>query len=230
MASVPPQPIQPAQPASTPSPATDRGEHQWPPIAAVAATIGLQLLLPDRLTPGPHLLVPAIELVLLVGLMIAAPWRLQAPHLWRRRMALAATGLASLANGISLVLLTRLLLDRNVTQAHALVISGAVIWLTNVLIMGLWFWEVDAGGPGSRAAGLAGDPDFLFPQMTMRSLAQPWRPRFPDYFYVALTNATAFSPTDTMPLSVTAKMLMSVQSLISLVTATLVIARAVNIL
>lgn len=217
--------------SSASSPPTSSEPH-WPPVLAVTATIVLQVLLPDRLTGVPHLLVPLLEALLLTGLIIAAPWRLEGPHHWRRRLSLAATCLATLANAVSLVLLIRLLLDRNVSNAHALVISGAVIWITNVLIMSLWFWELDRGGPGHRAARMGDAPDFLFPQMTLHAdLAQPdWRPLFPDYLYVSLTNATAFSPTDTMPLSITAKLLMSTQSLISLVTATLVIARAVNIL
>ena len=109
--------------------------------------------------------------------------------------------------------------------------AGALIWLTNVLIFGLWYWEADRGGPGQRAAGLDGPPDLLFPQMSDdRIEPEDWRPGFIDYLYVSLTNATAFSPTDTMPLSPTAKGIMGLQSLVSLVTIGLVISRAVNIL
>lgn len=99
-----------------------------------------------------------------------------------------------------------------------------------MLLFSLWYWEIDRGGPGLRAAGRDGWPDFLFPQMNDDGLSPAWRPQFVDYLYVSLTNATAFSPTDTMPLSATVKLMMSLQSLISLVTLGLVIARAVNIL
>ena len=99
------------------------------------------------------------------------------------------------------------------------------------MIFGLWYWETDRGGAGMRAAGRDGPPDFLFPQMTDDAI-EPlnWRPQFIDYLYVSLTNNLALSPTDTMPLSRTAKSIMGVQSLISVVTIALVISRAVNIL
>ena len=101
----------------------------------------------------------------------------------------------------------------------------------NVLIFALWYWELDRGGPGRRAAGHDAAPDFLFPQMTDDRIEPPgWRPRFVDYVYVSLTNATAFSPTDTMPLTPMAKSVMGGQALVSLVTIGLIVARAVNVL
>ena len=106
-----------------------------------------------------------------------------------------------------------------------------LIWLTNFLIFALWYWELDRGGPGKRAAGHDAAPDFLFPQMSDdRIEPRDWRPQFIDYLYVSLTNATAFSPTDTMPLSRMAKTIMGVQAIVSLVTLGLIISRAVNIL
>lgn len=219
----------PRAPSYPPPP---RGEAHWPPELTVAVAIGLQLLLPDRLTILSHWLLPGIETLMLILLIVASPQRLEGEHALRRRIALIVTALASIANGISVVLLTRLLLHRNVANGHQLVVAGAVIWLTNVLIFALWYWELDRGGPGSRAAGHDGPPDFLFPQMSddLAVIAAGWRPRYPDYLYVSLTNATALSPTDTMPLSIAAKMVMSLQALISLVTMALVVARAVNIL
>ena len=99
------------------------------------------------------------------------------------------------------------------------------------MIFGLWYWEIDRGGPGRRAGGEDGPPDFLFPQMSDDAIEPAnWRPQFIDYLYVSLTNAAAFSPTDTMPLSHTAKMVMGLQSIISIVTIGLIISRAVNIL
>ena len=106
-----------------------------------------------------------------------------------------------------------------------------LIWLTNFLLFALWYWELDRGGPGRRAAGRDQPPDFLFPQMSDdRIEPRNWRPRFIDYLYVSLTNATAFSPTDTMPLTPMAKSVMGIQSLVSLVTLGLIVARAVNVL
>jgi len=194
------------------------------------AAIALQLVLPHRLNLGSHWILPGLEVVMLVVLVVGSPQRVQGPHSRRRVLSLVITGLVSLANGISLVLLSRLLLDHTESQGKSLITSGALIWLTNVLLFALWYWELDREGPGLRAAGRDGEPDFLYPQMTELELFPDWRPRFSDYLYVSLTNATAFSPTDTMPVSEQAKLLMGLQSLISLVTIGLVVARAVNIL
>jgi hypothetical protein len=139
-------------------------------------------------------------------------------------------------NLFSLILLSDLLLNGSKANGKSLITSGALIWLTNVIIFALWYWESDRGGPAARAAGATKRTDFLFPQMTLDRMAferwcEPrWTPAFLDYLYVSLTNATAFSPTDTMPLTALAKSLMGIQSLISLVTIGLVVARAVNIL
>jgi uncharacterized membrane protein len=193
--------------------------------------IGLQLLLPTRLTEGPRWLVPALEVLLLAGLTASTPRQLQKEHRRRRAAALIMTGLVSLANIGSLVLLSRELLRHASPNGRELIAAGALIWITNVIIFGLWYWETDRGGPGVRAAGHDRAPDFLFPQMTDDRI-EPlfWRPLFIDYLYVSLTNATAFSPTDTMPLTPRAKAIMSVQSLVSLITIGLVVSRAVNIL
>jgi hypothetical protein len=118
-----------------------------------------------------------------------------------------------------------------VNDGHALIISGMLIWLTNFLIFALWYWEIDRGGPGKRAAGHDGPPDFLFPQMADDRIEPlQWRPKFIDYLYVSLTNNTAFSPTDTMPLTPIAKSIMGVQATVSLLTIGLIVSRAVNIL
>ena len=138
----------------------------------------------------------------------------------------------SLTTLISLVLLARFLLDGRHAHGHALLFAGAVLWLTNVLIFGIWYWEIDRGGPAHRLvhSNRTEPPDFLFPQLSQPGLAPGWRPRFVDYLYTSYTNATAFSPTDTLPLSALAKLLMAIQSLIALITTLLVIARAVNVL
>ncbi len=218
------------EPPRSTYPPPPRGEAHWPPQLVVAVAIALQLLLPQRLSAGPRWLIPALEILLLVTLLIASPFRIERRHPTRRRLAVAVTGLASVANAISLALLCHYLFQHNVTQGHALIIAGVLIWLTNVLIFSLWYWEMDRGGPGTRAGALDGPPDMLFPQMATVELCPGWRPQFADYLYVSLTNATAVSPTDTMPLSVQAKLLMGLQSLVSLITIGLIISRAVNIL
>lgn len=207
-------------------------EAFWPIQVTVLAAIGLQIGLSKRLTVGPSWLVPALEGVLLFGLSMATPRQLEHEHKARRRAAIALTAFVSAANVFSLVELTHFLLhSKTITYGRELIISGMLIWLTNFLIFALWYWELDRGGPGRRAAGHDGAPDFLFPQMSDdRIEPRYWRPRFVDYLYVSLTNATAFSPTDTMPLTPMAKLIMGVQSIVSLVTLGLVISRAVNIL
>jgi uncharacterized membrane protein len=198
----------------------------------VLVAIAIQLLLPDRLVVGPRWLIPSLEGALLIGMFIATPRQLEHEHSRRRGVALGLTAFVSAANIYSLGALTHYLLHRNPAGGgHSLIIAGTLIWLTNFLIFALWYWETDRGGPGRRAAGHDGPPDFLFPQMTDDRI-EPlhWRPGFIDYLYVSLTNATAFSPTDTMPLTPTTKSIMGVQALVSLVTIGLIISRAVNIL
>lgn len=123
------------------------------------------------------------------------------------------------------------LISGGITSATELLASGGSIWLTNVVIFSLWFWDLDRGGPGARAQAIESHPDFIFPQMSDPDYAPDhWHPNFFDYLYMSFTNASAFSPTDVLPLTRWAKMLMLVQSFTSLLTVGLVIARAVNIL
>jgi uncharacterized membrane protein len=214
-----------------PYPPPPSPEPFWPAQATILSAIVLQVALPERLTAGPSWLVPALEGALLIGMFMATPRQLEQEHARRRRVALSLTALVTAANIYSLYALTHLLLHGKVKNGHELIVSGILIWLTNFLIFALWYWEMDRGGPGKRAAGHDLTPDFLFPQMSDdRIEPRDWRPRFIDYLYVSLTNATAFSPTDTMPLSAAAKGTMGVQALVSLVTLGLIVSRAVNIL
>jgi uncharacterized membrane protein len=219
-----PQPGRPYPPPASPEPF-------WPAQLTVLGAIALQLALPERLTVGPSWLIPVLEGALLVGMFFATPRQLEHEHSRRRHAALGLTAFVSAANIYSLGALTHYLLHSHVKNGQELIVSGVLIWLTNFLIFGLWYWETDRGGPGRRAAGHDGQPDFLFPQMSDdRIEPRDWRPQFIDYLYVSLTNATAFSPTDAMPLTPTAKSIMGVQSLVSLVTIGLIVSRAVNIL
>jgi uncharacterized membrane protein len=214
-----------------PYPPPPESEPFWPAQVTILTAIALQLLLPSRLTVGPTWLVPGMEAVLLFGMFMATPRQLEHEHPRRRRVALGLTAFVTAANIYSLAALTHFLLHHNVQDGSRLIASGVLIWLTNFLIFGLWYWETDRGGPGRRASGEDGQPDFLFPQMTDDRI-EPlhWRPKFIDYLYVSLTNATAFSPTDTMPLTPTAKSIMGIQAMVSLVTIGLIVSRAVNIL
>ena len=223
------QPTSAARRRDYPPPA--QPEPVWPAQVTVLAAIGLQVLLPARLTVGPNWLMPVLEGVLLVVFVAVTPNQIEFEHTRRRRLAIGLTLFVTAANVYALGALTHFLLHRNVSNGRELIVSGTLIWLTNFLLFGLWYWEVDRGGPGRRAAGRDSEPDFLFPQMQDDTIEpRHWRPQFLDYMYVSLTNATAFSPTDTMPLTIQAKSIMGVQALVSLVTIGLIVSRAVNIL
>jgi uncharacterized membrane protein len=223
------------------APAIPTAGRRYPPPAraesaiwsqlTILAAIGLQFTLPNRLDAGPRWVIPSLEAALLVGLSIATPRQLEYHHPGRRRVALMLAAFVSAANIASLYLLSHELFRHATPNGRQLIVSGALIWLTNVLIFGLWYWEVDRGGPGKRAAGQDEAPDFLFPQMTDDRIEPlSWRPQMLDYLYLSLTNAAAFSPTDTLPLTLRVKSLMGVQSIVSLVTLGLIVSRAVNIL
>jgi hypothetical protein len=201
------------------------------PQLVVAAAILLDLSLPQKLTIGPSWLLPVVEGVLLIGLLVASPMPQVRHSPLRRRIAIALIGVVSAVNIFSLVELCHYLLQGRRESGHALILAGMVLWVTNVLLFALWYWELDRGGPVQRARGSDAAPDFLFPQMsTPKHAPAGWTPGLIDYLYVSFTNASAFSPTDTMPLTPSAKSLMGTQALAALITVGLVVARAVNIL
>jgi hypothetical protein len=219
----------------------------WMARASVVVIVGLQLLLVNPLTIGPRWLAPATEIALLVPLSIATAWaqdqvvRATSDHHWhmiakRRRMiralAVLMTALISLMNLGSLIMLVGALLGGTAgNNGKTLLVDALDIWAINVVAFALWYWSMDHGGPAARGISQRTVTDFLFPQMTMEPQSEEdWSPGFVDYLFLSYTNATAFSPTDTMPLTSRAKMLMMAQSAISLLTIALVAARAVNIL
>lgn len=208
------------------------GENRLPVALAVLLAIAAQLALPDHLTLGPRFLMPVLETILLVALSIANPVRLEREHPALRIVALALVVCLIVANSGSAALLIKSLLEgKGSDSARTLFGNGAAIYLTNIVAFALCYWELDRGGPFSRAAARDNLPDFLFPQMATPEIAdQEWEPYFFDYLYVSFTNATAFSPTDTMPLSRWSKLAMMVQSIVALATVGLVVARAVNVL
>ena len=210
-----------------------QGEARWQPAVATAAAVALQFPLPGRLVlVHPVWLLPALESLLLLILVIANPRRIDRQSRALRLLGLILTALLSLANAYSVARLAVGLVQGTLgNSAGPLLVTGGVIWLTNVIIFGLWYWEFDRGGPAARANADRMYPDFQFVQMVSPQLAPPdWEPAFADYLYLAFTNAAAFSPTDVMPMSRWAKLAMTVQSAISILTVALVVARAVNIL
>lgn len=208
------------------------GEQRWPSAVSLAAMIGLQAALPERFSAGPRWLLPVLELVLIGVLMAADPGRMERDSNPLRYLGLGLIALASLGNAWSIgTLVHDIAAGRDIGSAAHLLASGGAVWLINVLVFGVWYWELDRGGPLQRSLGTQETPDFVFPQMTSPDLApKDWEPQFADYLYVSFTNAMAFSPTDTMPMSRWTKVVMLLQSILSLVIVGLVIAGAVNAL
>lgn len=208
------------------------GENRLPVAAAIAVAIALQLVLPSRLVIGPAWLLPSLEGLLFIGLTTANPRRLNRTSNAIRVASVGLIALITVANAFATARLIDGLVDGTMGDSAGVLISrGASVYITNIIVFALWYWEWDQGGPVSRSRGLRKYPDFLFPQMAQPDLTPPdWKPNFIDYLYVSFTNAAAFSPTDTLPLSRWAKMLMLVQSAVALLTVAFVIARAVNVL
>jgi uncharacterized membrane protein len=219
----------------------------WPTLAVLSAAT-LYATLPDRFISGnsavgvfaaARWIVPALSVLLLVPLVLSVPQqrllksasaRASALRLSRRIASLGVIALISAANAASIVLLVHLLVNGSKTQANLLLRAGIHMWVMNVLVFALWYWQLDGGGPVERRLESSRARDFLFPQQSIGESPERWQPNFLDYLYVSYTNATAFSPTDAMPLTTWAKMLMMIQSAASLVLAIMVVARAVNIL
>jgi hypothetical protein len=219
-----------------------RHEPRWHASLAVVAAMVLYITLPPRLTIGPAWVAPALVLLLLIPLSILVPRR----HRETRRTrfwSILLIAIVNFFNLTSVLLLVGGLFRPEKAALHAagiLLRTGAQIWATNILVFALWFWELDGDGPDARAHANAATEfegaDFLFPQMQMalaggddmQCIDRNWKPQFIDYLYLAFTNSTAFSPTDTMPLSRWAKILMTVEALISLITIAIVVARSIN--
>lgn len=206
-------------------------EQRLPVTLAVIAMIVLQSRVPEHLSLFRWWILPVIEAVILAVLVAANPRRVDQNSMRLRLLSLLLIAVASLANAWAAGSLIVGLVHGAGTDASALLLTGANIWFTNIVIFALWYWDLDRGGPTARACAVRRYPDFLFPQMTAPDLAGPdWEPQFVDYLYLAFTNATAFSPTDTLPFSRWSKLGMMLQAGISLITGALIIARAVNIL
>ncbi len=222
--------------------APSRHEPRWHASLAVVAAMLLYITLPPRLTIGPVWAAPAIVLLLLIPLSILVPRR----HRETRRTRFWSITLIAIVNFFNLASVLLLVgglfrPEKAVLHSAAILLrTGAQIWATNILVFALWFYELDGDGPDARAhAGSATEfenADFLFPQMTMalaggdgmQCIDKNWKPQFIDYLYLAFTNSTAFSPTDTMPLSRWSKVLMTVEAVISLITIAIVVARSIN--
>ena len=208
-------------------------EARWPAIVALLAICGINLALPPSLVAGPRWLSLALVSALLIPSTLA---HRRGRHDVNRILTFVVLGIVAAGLGASLVLLVTVLPDHKESPLE-LLRSAAALWFSNVLLFALWYWRLDAGGPHQRDLRPGhSDGAFLFPQMTMTAEARSetgnadWSPRFIDYLFLAFNTSTAFSPTDVPVLSRWAKVLMMLQSIISLVIVALLAARAVNIL
>ena len=222
-------------------PRSSRGENRFPPALAVVVAAVAYAALPDSLLVGPRLAIPVVEIALLAALLVTNPRRLVRQTRWSRAVSIV---LACIVIATNLVALGMLVASLGAERGGMpLLVAGMQVWLTNVIGFGLLFWEVDRGGPVARQTVTRDrlpPADWRFSQDENQdavqevaagsSISTNWRPHFVDYLYVSLTNSSAFSPTDTMPLSPRAKCLMGLEATAALLTALLVVAKAVGAL
>ena len=212
-------------------------ESRWPVLVALLSAIAMQAAIPKRYTVVPRWPLLLMEGALVAVLLIINPVRLTRPTKLGKAASLLLLAAITIDNTASAMVLDYHIVTGTVSNDAALLLgSGAAVFITNIIVYGIWYWEIDLGGPFARAGVTERTPerrypDFLFPQMDVRRLApKDWEPRFLDYLYVSLTNVMAFSPTDTMPLTRRAKAMMALQALVAVSTIALVFARAVNVL
>jgi uncharacterized membrane protein len=209
------------------------GEKRWPMAVTLMVAIALPLLLPAKFSLGPIWLISVLEAVLLLTLTVADPGRID-----RRSAAIRTLSLVLVAILVvgAAAITARLVVDliRGGPETHSpgqLLRVGSIAWLYVIIAFSFLYWELDGGGPEARSRAQPEFPDLVFPEHLNPRIARPtWRPEFFDYLYLAFTDATAFSPTDVMPVARWAKLAMAVQATACLVVLGLVIARAVNIL
>ncbi len=224
------------------APRLGRGsEHRFPAALAIVVGAALYAALPSSLILGSRFVIPGLEMVLLLAVLVYNPRRFTRQTTLSRVLSLALVVIIGLANLVSLVLLVRALIHGSATDSHKLLLAALQVWLTNIIVFGLAYWELDRGGPVKRATLSRAElppADFRFSQdedadavaevAASASDRADWAPVLVDYLYVSLTNSSAFSPTDTMPLSSRAKLLMGIQASAALIVSLLVIARAVG--
>jgi uncharacterized membrane protein len=208
------------------------GEHRWPMAIAVLTAAVLHALLPEELRLQQSSVLPWLVFVLLVLLVIGDPGRINRVRTWSRVVTDVLIAFITLANAYAAVMLVVGIVDNaSFETPRELLFAGGAVWVTNVIAFALWFWDLDQGGAAERARGTTRSPAFVFPEMQHTAHVRPgWYPTFIDYLAFSFATATAFSPTDVSAVKPWAKVLVVTESLLSLALATLVIARAINIL
>jgi uncharacterized membrane protein len=210
------------------------GERRWPMAAAVLLAGVLRLFLPTQLRLDDA---RPVALVVLVALMIALiagdPGRIDRQATWLRVLTGVLIGLITFINAGSSVRLVYAIIKTEpfTNDPNILLVSGGIIWLTNMIAFGLWYWDLDRGGAAARALGTGTLPAFMFPEMSNPEFVRDgWYPSFVDYLHLSYSTSMAFSPTDVSAIKPWAKLMMMAEETISLVVGILVVARAVNIL
>ena len=205
------------------------GETRWSAMAVVLATLAMQIVLPGGMAVKPWWLLPSVSALLVIALLLINPGKVDQFSTVERTISMLLVAAVTLVNGGAAVQLVYGIANGSLTVAGSVLVSGGIVWWTNIVAFSLWYWEFDRGGPARRAQGRAEFPDLQFPQMADPDLAhRDWEPSYWDYLYFSFTNAAAFSPTDVMPLRVWAKMTMMLQAIISLILAVTVVAWAIN--
>jgi hypothetical protein len=223
-----------APPPVTSAGAAGRGEHWWPVALAIVVAAVLHVALPAKYRVDPAWVVPAVLLALLAALIIGDPGRIDRQKTWLRITTGTMIAFITLANLLAAVHLVRDIITNNklfASNATGLLATGGVIWATNVIAFGLWYWNLDRGGAAARAHHPQANPAFVFPEMLHTGYVPgTWVPEFAGYLSLAFWTATAFSPTDISAIRRWAKLLMMIEAMVSLAIGVLVVARAVNIL
>lgn len=227
---------------------SDRAVDFWLARGAVLIIVGLQIAIVNDLAVGPRWLAPVLEFALLVPLSIATAWtqrrarKASTDEQWNivgrdrlmvRRLAIFLTAIVTLMNFGALARLIFAILAGEAGSGRTLLLDAVNIWVTNVIVFALWYWALDRGGPAAKGFRADKGNDFIFTQQQPAgnaALYPDWSPGFIDYLFLAFTNATAFSPADTFPLTIRAKLLMMAELAISFATIALVASRAVGIL
>ena len=210
-----------------------RAERRWPMVAAALTAGVLHELLPESFRLAPHWVYPVFLVVFLVVLVAGDPGLIDRDRRWLRVTTGLMIGMITVVNGLAAArLVVKILSTNSFESAQQLFATGALVWLINAITFALWFWDLDGGGAAARASKpTTADPAFVFPEMTLPEMATAdWYPQFADYLALSFNTAMAFGPTDVSAIKRWAKLMMIAESLISLTLATLVVARAVNIL
>lgn len=202
---------------------------RWTALAGAVILGLLFAALPGRITFGFGWVPLAI--IVIITLLITLPHFIRHPFSPStiRVLSLIMLGVVTLALAAGVCLMIYTLPNKNPSQAGTLLQTAGLLWVANILVFALWYWEIDGGGPIKRHKHGHQAADFMFPQQTDGN-TKGWIPHFFDYLFVAFTAATALSPTDTYPLTRSAKMLMMMEAIIAMLTVIILAGRAVNIL